>query len=84
MTEKEIQLLGFERRDESEEPTPYYYYVYKIVDGVDFITPASDEIENGEWSVEFLEANPKIIFTKFEEVQALINLLTKRIKTEQR
>ena len=82
MTEKEVQLLGFERRDISEEPTPYYYYVYKIVDGVDFITSANDEVGNGEWSVEFLEANSKIIFTKFEEVQALINLLTKRIKYE--
>jgi hypothetical protein len=82
MTEKEVQLLGFERRDGSEEPTPYYYYVYKIVGGVNFITSANDEVENGEWPVEFLEANPKIIFTKFEEVQALINLLTKRIKYE--
>jgi len=82
MTEKEVQLLGFERIDEIEEPTPYYYYEYKIVDGVDFITSANDEVENGEWSVDFLEANPKIIFTKFEEVQALINLLTKRIKYE--
>jgi len=82
MTEKEVQLLGFERRDESEEPTPYYYYVYKIADGVDFISSANDEVENGEWSIEFLEVNPKIIFTKFEEVQALINLLTKRLQNE--
>jgi len=82
MTEKEIQLLGFERRDASEEPTPYYYYVYEIVDGVDFITPANDEVENGKWSVEFLEANPKIIFTKLEEVQTLINLITKRLQKE--
>ena len=84
MTEEEIQLLGFERRDEPEEPNPFYYYVYKIVDGVDFITPANYEIENGEWFVEFLEADPRIIFTKFEEVQTLINLLTKRIKPKQR
>jgi len=82
MTEKEVQLLGFERKDESEQPNPYYYYVYKIADGVDFITSANDEIENEEWAVEFLEANPKIIFTKFEEVQTLINLLKKRLLNE--
>ena len=82
MTEKEVQLLGFERKDESEQPNPYYYYVYKIADGVDFITSANDEIENEEWVVEFLEANPKIIFTKFEEVQTLINLLKKRLLNE--
>lgn len=82
MTEKEVQLLGFERRDESEQPNPYYYYVYKIADGVDFITAANDEIENEEWVVEFLEANPKIIFTKFEEVQTLINLLKKKLLNE--
>ena len=78
MTEKEIQLLGFSKREELEEPNPYYYYVYTVSHGVQFISNPNDELINNEWHVEFMDADPAIIFTKFEEVQSLINLLTKR------
>ena len=78
MTEKEIQLLGFSKREELEEPNPYYYYVYTVSHGVQFISNANDELINHEWHVEFMDSDPAIIFTKFEEVQSLINLLTKR------
>ena len=78
MTEKEIQLLGFEKQ-EQQDSDPYYYYTYTIAQGFEFISCASDEAENGEWYVEFFDSDPTIRFIQFSEVQALINMLEKRV-----
>ena len=82
MTEKEIQLLGFETHHDNggEMWDKYYYYTYTVVMGLQFITNASDEIKEGEeWYVEIFNTEPTIRFTEFGEVQALINLLEKRV-----
>lgn len=80
MTEREIQLLGFERFIEDSDPeVPFHYYTYTIATGFSFISNSSDETENGDWYVEFFDSDPCIRFHKFEEVQSLINLLEKRI-----
>jgi hypothetical protein len=78
MTEKEIQLLGFEKQEEHDEDTPYRYYTYTIARGFQFISCANDEAESGEWYIEFFDSDPAIRFTEFGEVQALINLLESR------
>lgn len=91
MTEKEIQLLGFEKQHSlgtlCEDSTgkqwiedEFYYYIYTVAQGFEFISNASDGVgENGEWYIEFFDSDPEIRFTEFGEVQALINLLTSRI-----
>lgn len=82
MTEREIQLLGFEINHDDGDGffDKYHYYTYKIANGFEFISNANDEIKEGEeWYVEFFESEPTIRFTKFEEVQSLINLLAKRV-----
>lgn len=81
MTEREIQLLGFEiTYSDDGFFDKYHYYIYKIADGFEFISNASDEIKEGEeWYVEVFNTDPAIRFTKFEEVQSLINLLAKRV-----
>ena len=82
MTEKEIQLLGFEKQEVSEEESgdnPYRYYTYTIARGFEFISCSNDEAESGEWYVEFFDSDPTIRFIQFSEVQALINMLEKRV-----
>jgi hypothetical protein len=82
MTEKQIQLLGFEINydDGFGSWDKYHYYSYEVARGLEFISNASDEVdENGEWFIEFLETDPTIRFYKMEEVQALINTLEKHI-----
>ena len=81
MTEKEIQLLGFERQDEEDlYEHSYHYYTYKVAQGFEFISNASDGVgEDGQWYVEFFDSDPVIRFYLFEEVQQLINLLENRI-----
>lgn len=80
MTEKEVELLGFQKEilngDDQDEG---YYYVLDLVDGLSFITPANDEVKNNEWFVEIFNTDPYIRFYKFEEVQSLINKLTRAI-----
>ena len=80
MTEKQLELLGFTKENifEYEGETDHdYYYAYDVVDGVTFITPTSSEIQNDEWFVDFFNTDPIIRFYGFEEVQSLINKLTK-------
>lgn len=79
MTEKEIQLLGFEKQVEEDTEHPFYYYTYTIAQGFEFISCANNEAENGEWYVEFFDSDPTIRFIQFSEVQALINMLEKRV-----
>jgi len=79
MTEKEIQLLGFEMQESSDEFEPFYYYAYKIADGLEFISCANDEVsEDQEWYVDIFNTDPHIRFTEFGDVQGLINILEKR------
>jgi len=82
MTEREIQLLGFVKQEVSAEEsgdTPYHYYTYTVARGFEFISCASNEVETGEWFIEFFDSEPTIRFIKFSEAQALINLLEKRV-----
>jgi hypothetical protein len=79
MTEKEIQLLGFEMQESTDEFEPFYYYTYKIADGLEFISCANDEVsEDQEWYIDIFNTDPHIRFTEFGDVQGLINILEKR------
>ena len=78
MTEKEVQLLGFEREDYSDIDGDHYYYSYQIAQGFGFISSANTE-SDVEWFVDFFDSYPTIRFTEFGEVQALINLIEKRV-----
>ncbi len=80
MTEKEVQLLGFQKEYIGEyEGDESYYYALDIVNGLTFITPANEELKTDEWYVEIFNTDPTIKFIKFEEVQGLINQLTSGI-----
>lgn len=81
MTERELQILGFEREDDNADSAHvYHYYSLQLAMGFGFISCASDEIgDDGQWYVEFFDSYPTIRFTEFGEVQALINLIEKRI-----
>lgn len=82
MTEKEIQILGFVKENIYEyegEQKPDYYYYLDIVDGITFITQSKDQVKNDNWNVDFFNTDPLIRFNKMEEVQSLINKLTKAI-----
>ena len=87
MTEKELQNLGFSKETIIEfegETNPDYYYVLDIVDGITLITLSNDQIKNNDWNVEFFNTEPVIRFHKMEEVQSLINKLTKAIVTNEK
>ena len=79
MTEKQIQLLGFEREEYGDYEGDHHYYSYQIANGFGFISSSSDEVKDGEWYVDFFDSWPNIRFTSFEEVQSLINLIEKRV-----
>lgn len=91
MTEKEIQLLGFQRNDDhgiectdQDNNTwvedAFYYYTYTVAQGLEFISNSDDEVgEDGEWYVEFFDTNPAVRFYDFAETQALINKLDKHV-----
>jgi hypothetical protein len=80
MTEKQLQLLGFERETYTDFDGDHYYYSYQVARGFGFISSANTNAsETGEWFVDFFDSYPTIRFTEFGEVQALINLITSRI-----
>lgn len=80
MTEKQIQLLGFEKRVYGDDGEKDHYYSYSIAYGFRFISSSAFEANiKGEWYVDFFDSHPTIRFTKFEEIQALINLIEKRV-----
>ena len=78
MTEREVQLLGFEREEYSDFDGDHYYYSYQVAQGFGFISSTNTE-SDVEWFVDFFDSYPTIRFTEFGEVQALINLIEKRV-----
>lgn len=80
MTEKELFLLGFEKEEIKDyDDDDSYYYVLDIVDGLTFITPTNENLRDGNWYVEIFNTEPSIRFTKFGELQGIINQLTSAI-----
>jgi hypothetical protein len=82
MTEKEVQILGFEKElmiDYEGEENPDYYYAYDIVNGLTLISGSRSETKNEEWFVDVFNTEPIIRFTKMEQVQVLINTMEKAI-----
>jgi len=77
MTEKELFLLGFEKHH-MEEDDDYYYYL-DVVSGLGFITCTSFQANENGWYVEIFNTEPSIRFTKFGELQGIINQLTSAI-----
>ena len=80
MTEREIILLGFKSQliNEHDEDDSYYYAL-DIVNGLTFITPTNEEINNNEWYVEFFNTDPLIRFDSFGKLQGLINTLNSAV-----
>jgi hypothetical protein len=80
MTEKQIQLLGFEREEYGDYDGDHHYYSYEITNGMSFISSGCDEAEKeGQWFIDVFNTQDPIRFYKMEEVQALINTLEKHI-----
>lgn len=78
MTEREIQLLGFEKQTELDpRGNEWWYYTYDVAKGLSFITNANNECVNGEWFVEFFDTEPNIRFNSFEQFQKLLNIFDK-------
>jgi hypothetical protein len=77
MTEKEIQLLGFEKQTSLDND--FYYYTLDIANGLSFISSANDEVKNDEWFVEFFDTDPAVRYTNFADFQALLNNLKKHL-----
>ena len=77
MTEQDLLDLDFTRVDEtavsSGAPNDWYYYTYDIASFC-LITPASDEVKDGEWYVEVFETR-EIRFTSRTELEILMTLL---------
>ena len=77
MTETDLLQLDFTRVDETAEssgsPNDWHYYTYDIAN-FSLITPASDEVIDGEWYVGVFEI-PEIQFTSRTELEILMTLL---------
>lgn len=82
MTEADLLQLDFTRVNETIEssgsPNDWYYYTYDIA-SFSLITPASDEVKDGEWYVEVFET-PEIRFTSRTELEILMTLLINNCK----
>lgn len=80
MTERELEILGFEKEFEyGSDNKDWYYYSYEITSGLSFISCDNEQCKNGEWYVEVFNTEPAIRFTKMEQVQSLINIFEKAI-----
>ena len=78
MTEKEVQLLGFEKREERDSD-PFHYYYLHVVDGLSFISNASNETEDGEWFIEIFDTRPAVRYYNFGAAVGFINNIKRHI-----
>jgi hypothetical protein len=86
MTERELEILRFEKIEVSSEESgdkPFYYYTHDVVNGLSLISTASDEVKDNNWYVEFFNTDIPVRFYDMGKVMALINTLTKAIVHEE-
>jgi hypothetical protein len=79
MTENELKILGFVKEDILDDSNGDYYYYLQIVDGLSLISNSRDEKKDEEWFVDVFNTDPTIRFHKMEQVQSLVNILTRSI-----
>jgi len=82
MTERELEILRFEKVKVSSEQSggePYHYYTYDVVRGLSFISNSNDNVKDNEWFVEFFNTEVPVRFYDMSKVLELINILTKAI-----
>lgn len=83
MKEIELEELGFEKFTPDPEDwngEEWYYYILDLGNGgISFITPGSNEIEDGKWYAEIFE-DESIRFTSKIELQQLITLIKRNTK----
>ena len=86
MKEQDLEELGFEKitvheeviKDDLRIPS-FYYYIYQFEDKgspLDLISPASDEVEKGNWKVFIYEAF-NVEFTTKKDVKTYIDVIAK-------
>jgi hypothetical protein len=86
MTERELEILRFNKVEVSEEESgdkAYHYYTHTVVPGLELISNSSDEVTDDKWFVEFFNTEIPVRFYDMSKVLGLINLLTKSIVNEQ-
>jgi len=80
MTEKEIQILGFEKQMMNDhEGDTEYYYSYQIVRGLSLISNVNVEAQDTDWKIEIFNVEPTIRFENYAQVQAFINSMQAKI-----
>jgi hypothetical protein len=87
MTERELEILRFEKVEVSAEESGdvgYHYYRHDIVNGLSLISNDSDETDGDNWYVEFFNTEIPVRFYDMNKVLVLINTLTKAIVNEER
>ena len=85
MTEKELQMMGFNKVEVTAEESghnPYNYYIYEFTKGLEFISTDSDSVVDDEWWIEFFNTEIPVRFYDMMEVQKLISIFEKaKLKT---
>jgi hypothetical protein len=82
MTEREIQLLGFEKEWIDDPIDHEYYYSLRLTPGLSFISQSSGTVSDDNWFVDIFNTQNPIRFYQFAELQALINLLNSKMIKE--
>lgn len=82
MKENELIELGFKKCIGELDDPDWYYYDYDFAPGFSLISCASDEVENGEWSVEIFEADEFGSFSKIDVHQFIkaVEKLRRKVK----
>ena len=83
MTQLDLLQLGFSRTDIDGEEHGYNndWFYYSITEGgITFITDSNDNIVDGNWKVEILEADAEIQLSNRTELEVLLTLLRNNTK----
>ncbi len=84
MTEREIDILGFEKYLIDDDGDEDYYYYYDIADGMSLISNCKSEEKGGQWEVCIFDTDPEIVFHVFGELLAFINSMESKIRKKKK
>ena len=82
MKEKDLVDLGFKKEIGEPDEPDWYYYVYDFSPGLSLISCGSDELVDGEWIVEFFEADEFQTKSKVDILQVIKAIETIKKKSK--
>ena len=83
MTENNLIKMGFQRVDEDDDTSPFYYYVYEVGEECCLVSNSNLETIDTGWFIELYDIVDGVRFVNARELKTFIDVLERNLNVGQ-